>query len=479
MISISSNVIFIGYGAVAKCVWNYFSSYFTICPKRVYLIDRSEEAFYGPGLEEVNKIVLNVDVTSFESLLDRIKCKEGDIIIDLSFSSPTYFFVHICLVRGLHYINTSIEDTDDMFQGTSIDFQQEKIRSIYQNASNVRSCILTECGQNPGLIQHYVLYALNQLYQMAHPEDPNRKTEFNRSVLTSMIDHYQIGSILMSERDQMKTSRPMKKNVLYNTWSVSGFVSEALDRTELVWGNKNSYIHPHIPKKEMDQSYIELYRPFQNHEKQVLFLKKPGFHSYLPSIAPILLNGEISFEMFYGQLIHHGEIFELANYFGEKSPFMSYVYQSSPYMNSSLQHILKKFDSQSIHTYIQSTPHSFSVLDNIYVPKEHRVFGFDSIGSTLLCGRDSIKRIFWCGSILSDSDPIHPSFTPTIVQVAAGVLSGLSYLLEPYRRPGLYEPSDLNTLYILEKAKPLLGRFFFKEVHEPFSEPFRYRHHEF
>jgi homospermidine synthase len=474
MISISSNVIFIGYGAVAKCVWNYFSSYFTIYPKQVYLIDQFEEAFYGPGIEEVNKIVLHVDANSFESLLNRIKSKEGDIIIDLSFSSSTYFFVKVCLDRGLHYLNTSIEDDNDLFIGTSIDFQQEKIRSIYQRASNVRSCILTECGQNPGLIQHYVLYALHQLYKMAHPNDPHRDTEFRRTKLSSMIDHYQIGSILMSERDQMKTSRPMKKNVLYNTWSVSGFVNEALDRTELVRGNQNPYIQPRIPKKEIDLSYTQLYEPYQNHGKHVFFLKQSGLTSYLPSIAPMLSNGEISFDMYYGQLIHHGEVFELANYFGSNAPFMSYVYQSSPYMNSSLQSMLKKHDPQTIHTMIQSNPFSFSVLDNIYVPREQRVKGFDSIGATLLCGKDSIDRIFWCGSILSDEDPIHPAFTPTIVQVAAGVLSGLSYILEPDRKPGLYEPTDLNTMYILKKAKPLLGRFFFQEVMEPFSKPFRY-----
>jgi homospermidine synthase len=242
----------------------------------------------------------------------------------------------------------------------------------------------------------------------------------------------------------------------------------------LVRGNQNPYIQPRIPKKEIDLSYTQLYEPYQNHGKHVFFLKQSGLTSYLPSIAPMLSNGEISFDMYYGQLIHHGEVFELANYFGSNAPFMSYVYQSSPYMNSSLQSMLKKHDPQTIHTMIQSNPFSFSVLDNIYVPREQRVKGFDSIGATLLCGKDSIDRIFWCGSILSDEDPIHPAFTPTIVQVAAGVLSGLSYILEPDRKPGLYEPTDLNTMYILKKAKPLLGRFFFQEVMEPFSKPFRY-----
>ena len=50
--------------------------------------------------------------------------------------------------------------------GTSIDFQQKKIINIFKDFSNnnkINSNILLEFGQNPGLIQHYVLYSLNLL----------------------------------------------------------------------------------------------------------------------------------------------------------------------------------------------------------------------------------------------------------------------------------------------------------------------------
>jgi homospermidine synthase len=66
-------------------------------------------------------------------------------------------------------------------------------------------------------------------------------------------------------------------------------------------------------------------------------------------------------------------------------------------------------------------------------------------------------------------------FTPTVVQVAAGVLSGLSYILETGRTPGLYQPTDLNTLYMLKKAMPLLGTFFFDEIKTPFKVPYTYK----
>jgi homospermidine synthase len=473
----SCKVLFLGYGAVAKCTWNYFDEYFNISPNQVYLVDKTESAFYGPKLEHTHKIVKNVDATNFNELVEMVNLVEGDIIIDLTFSTCSYFFISMCLLKGFHYINTSIEDKDDLFNGSSIDYQQQRVKSIYEKNkkfSPIRSCILTECGQNPGLIQHYVLYALNRLYALHNPSDPNRDIEFRREVLTSMIHEYQIGSILMSERDEIRTNRVMNPDCIYNTWSVGGFISEAFDPTELVRGTKNSYIQPNL-SEHINHELTTMYHPYQNNGKEVLFMKQSGLHSTLPSMAPILVNNIVTYETFRGQLIHHGEIFELANYFGEMAPFMSYVYQSSPYINQSIKCIQEKnnYTRDEMISYI-SDPTHFSVMDNINMSEENHTKGYDSIGATFLCGTDKITRMFWCGSIVSDSDVKNPLFTPTIVQVAAGVLSGLSYILEKDRIPGLYEPIDLDTTYMLTKAKPLLGKFFFDEIKVPFNTDYTY-----
>ena len=82
------------------------------------------------------------------------------------------------------------------------------------------------------------------------------------------------------------------------------------------------------------------------------------------------------------------------------------------------------------------------------------------------CGDKNIDHIYWCGSILdTDNINVMNGFTPTIVQVAAGVLSGLSYIMESKNSNlGLIYSSKLDTNYILQKAVPLLGRFFFQEI---------------
>ena len=126
----------------------------------------------------------------------------------------------------------------------------------------------------------------------------------------------------------------------------------------------------------------------------------------------------------------------------------------------------KTSDDKDIKMWVLSECNSFHVLDNINKKKNDKIIGHDSIGCTIYCGKQKVDRIFWCGSILSDTDKnVDANFTPTIIQVAAGLLSGLSYIMEDKNKNrGLLEPCDLDTTYILQKSIPLLGKFFFTEI---------------
>ena len=163
----NKKILFLGYGGVAKCTWNYFEHYFRCDPNKVYIVDKCATAIYGPNLNKIKKkniIIENINSNNFDDLIKKIGLKEGDVIIDLTFCSNTYYFIHICFLEGLNYINTSIEDNNDVLIGTSIDLQQKIIKNIYDDCkkkTHIRSNILTEFGQNPGMFQHYVLYSLN------------------------------------------------------------------------------------------------------------------------------------------------------------------------------------------------------------------------------------------------------------------------------------------------------------------------------
>ena len=491
----NKKIVFLGYGGVAKCTLNYFCYYFNFKLENVYIIDKCSSAFYGPFLKKIpkeNEICCELSSINFDELLiDKIGLKKHDVLIDLTFSSCTYYFVKKCLEHGFHYINTSIEDSNDSFLGTSIDHQEKMINKIFEDfkkgkhdgsKNQVVSNVLIESGQNPGLIQHYILYALNHLNKEKHQVE---KDDYRKEAYIKAIKEHKIGTILMSEIDNMfkkkdaqtkkattKKNRFVKnhQNKIYNTWSVSGLLNESLDKAEIVMGGAfNTFIKPIIPKTEIDENKSAL---LSKSDYNVRFLNECGMNVFLNSICPVLdKKGHIKYQNYEGNLIHHGEIFELGNLFGKYSPFMSYVYKINKYADESIRTYFKNnpFDtSTDLIVWIQNNCDSFHVYDNIGKSSQEKLVGHDTMGCTFYCGdkNSGIEKIYWCGSILETKDEnIMPEFTPTIVQVAAGVLSGLSYILEPENaNKGVIKPADTFTPYILEKAMPLLGKVFFVEI---------------
>jgi homospermidine synthase len=282
-----------------------------------------------------------------------------------------------------------------------------------------------------------------------------------------VIDEYKVGTILMSEVDCMKrvSDTKLDDTKIYNTWSVTGFVAEASDKTELVCGKNNSFIQPIIPSNSLSKITMEVYPSLDDYK--VLFLNEIGLYTSLNSICPLLNNDKIEFTNYRGRLIHHGEIFEMARYFGKNAPFMSYVYQNSQYIDESIKKFSDNIDDLWLYVNQENTT---TVFDNI----KDKLVGSDSVGCTIFCGDKKVERIFWCGSILSHTDKcVKPEFTPTIVQVCAGVLAGLSYILEDKNKNmGWVESTDLDTMYMLEKSIPLLGKFMFLEIPiDKFSGP--------
>lgn len=452
-----NKVLFLGYGAVAKCVLSYISDFFEVDMTNIYVVDRCRDAIYGPNIANVNVFVEHINSCNFNNFINKIRLNDGDIIIDLTYASDTYYFTTICLQRGIHYMNTSIEDSNDRFLGKSIAVQHDtliQICSSFTENNQVRSNVLIEFGQNPGLIQHYVLFALNELNKR---QKNTIIDDYSKDAYIDTIKQYKIGSILMSEIDKMETSDPRTHECLHNTWSVSGLLSECLDNVELVVGNKNDFIKPkfHNTNNMLTTLCIDA------REYDVIILNSNGVETVLDTICPDETN---SFVNFKGNLIHHGEIFDLGRLFGVYSPFMSYVYKMNKHADEFIkQHKIMCFDETQIQ--ITNDYSSFKVGDNINISQSNRWHGTDSIGCTIYCGEHNIEYIYWCGSVLSSTDTTDEFFTPTIIQVAAGVLSGLSYILEPENRnKGLLFPSDLDTKYILDKCTHLLGNFMFTEI---------------
>lgn len=480
----SIKILFLGYGGVAKCVLNYFKYYFEYDISKIYIIDKYEKTLYGPVQDQIPKS--NIHFVKIQSenfdyyIIEKLKFKKGDLIIDLTFSSNTYFFIEKCLELDINYLNTSIEDGNDDMEGSSIAYQQITVDRMYTEIKSRKkiSCnVLLEFGQNPGLIQHYIIYSLNQLNKMKYPNSPDI---WDITKLKHVINDYKIGTILSSEIDHIHKTNDVfdnKTDKIFNTWSVSGLLGEGLDAGEISYSKKNKFIKPKIPNFIAD---IEKNLIFDNCTRDnkipynLLFLTEAGINCTLSSICPGLdSNGNIIYINYDGRLIHHGETFELSNKLGDVAPLMSYCYKINKYAS----HSIKKYMEKSIHSNpanlsmkINAMNKDFFVYDNYNAKPGDMMIGWDSVGCTIFCGKNKVESIYWCGSLLSSNDlNLLEMFTPTIIQVAAGVLSGISYVMDPkHKNKGLLFPSDLETPYVLSKAIPLLGKFFFTQI--PTSE---------
>lgn len=240
------------------------------------------------------------------------------------------------------------------------------------------------------------------------------------------IRKFKVGSMLFSEWDdqtleeamattnECEEQKGLPAHVFTNTWSVSGFLGEAFDKAEVVRGY-GEFVQPRINDALLNNQLMEGYRPHQSPDYQVLFLDEPGLHVTLPTISPVWMGDEVVHKVYRGKLIHHGEIFELARYFGRDAPFMTYVYKSNPYIDQSIISY-RRTHSNCTDEEIMShanQPNTFRVLNHGH----GIVTGQDSIGATIFCGTDEkIERIFWCGSLFRDKDDHHPYFTPTTIQ---------------------------------------------------------------
>ena len=86
----SRKIVFLGYGGVAKCVWNYFDYYFEYDVNKVYIIEKCAQALYGPKIDKIvtsHIIIDSVSSTNFDKLIvEHFDISHHDIIIDLTFN---------------------------------------------------------------------------------------------------------------------------------------------------------------------------------------------------------------------------------------------------------------------------------------------------------------------------------------------------------------------------------------------------------
>ena len=464
----TQKIILFGCGALGSCCLYYLPDFFDVDASQVFIIDKDPNVVNFPTTKQAikngcNFINYKIKRNNLNDLFDNVlKVKKYDIIIDVTTCTPTYIILKECRLRNLLYINTSIEDDheDDHLNNlqcpidSSIFLQHYNLQIIADktniNNNNITSII--EFGMNPGLISIFAKQGILDIAKNVINSTNNvpRKflNYFKYKDYHNLAKFLKLRTIHCSEIDTQVPKNPITHNFV-NTWSCVGLITEGLEPAEIEVGTHEDIIP--FSKDNVSQPI-----------PQLLITNKPGKDIKFQSLVPLKINNNVvEFTKIHGCAVHHGEGISLNRCIGkfDYAPTMHYVYQLSPVTDN----LLNKLSTSTLSS-IAKNPKKWKVL-NMH---DDDLEGYDNVGALLILEENPItkeKRPYyhWTGSILNTDYTKNilkdQFFGPTIIQVMAGVLSGMSWMLLN-KHSGLSFGDNIDNKFILNLTKKYLGKFF-------------------
>lgn len=431
-------ILFIGYGAVAKCVchvWQMISKY--NITKAIIIEPTKKKCEDFPMWLNYRHIETKLTSQDYEFKLNKLLSRYStfDLVIDLSVYVNGICILDWCQKNKIPYINTALETWEEeiMWPNTNdacsplkycrenkesintisnkiLQYSQNIIKNKYKGASTTA---LIDMGQNPGCVSLYVKCALDFLAD---------KYDIKFSSYGELANKLGLETIHIAERDSQICNFFANNDIFYNTWSSIGYVEEAIDPVQIGYGSHEGK----IPTAILIGSQVIL--PIR------------GMNMKAKSYEP--MGGEL-----VGRLIPHSENNTITNFLTYKDyrPSTYYVYDSSKISQDSLEKLKER---------------NYNMQPNFHVLNSNEIIsGFDSVG-VLLLFKD--KKSFWFGSIVTNDyvKKISTNINATTIQVAAGVIGGIHWILGN-KNMGVCFPEAINNHQeFITFVKPLLGHIY-------------------
>jgi homospermidine synthase len=443
MLKFDRRVLFVGFGAVARCTMPILLKHVQVPLQQITIMDfEPNEAALRPWLEQGMTFVKDrIRPDNLGALLAKY-VSSGDLLIDLAWNIDCCEIVQWCHEHGVLYINTSVELWDPY---SSAEDRHPTERTLYWRHMNLRRLVsrwqepgptaVLEHGANPGLISHFTKQALLDIARQALAEkkfagEQAEKIAQHAGALAfnHLARELGVKVIHCSERDTQITDQPKQVDEFVNTWSVEGFREEGTTTAEMGWGTHEkelpafAFEHPEGPKSQ-------------------ICLARMGMNTFVASWVP---NYNI-----VGMIVRHGEAFSITekltvweNGRAIYRPTVHYAYCPCDCAIASL-HELRGYNYQ--------------LQPRIRIMTDEITSGADILGA-LVMGHPF--QSWWCGSDLSieESRRLVPHQNATTMQVAISVVAACMWMLDHPNR-GLCLPDDLPHEYVLGITKPYLGKF--------------------
>lgn len=342
-----------------------------------------------------------------DTLCDNIK--DGDFVINLTVDVCCADIINWCQTNNVLYIDTAIyqwlDESSDYTNITNYSMREH----VLTMAQPTNKTAIIAHGANPGLVNHFVKYALTQI-----AEDLQIIEQLDWPELAKRVG---LKTIQISEIDTQHSNHAHRPGDFINTWSVQGFINEGSQPAELTFGTYDNYNNINV---RSDRS---------------AYLNKPGVKTTVLGWNP--LGGQ-----YMGWMITHMESISIGQALStdDYTPSVYYVYRPT------------SATIASIHDFIANDLNV--VGDKILLNENNCTSGSDSLG-VLLMGDFGV---YWCGNILScqQTYSVTKYANATTLQVTAPLIGAVKWaLLNP--EVGIVEPDQLDHNFIISESSKLIG----------------------
>ncbi|MDD5616590.1 MAG: saccharopine dehydrogenase NADP-binding domain-containing protein [Candidatus Methanoperedens sp.] len=438
----NNKILIIGYGSVSQCTLPILIDTIDVPLKNITLIDFEDKSkalkkYTAQGLKYVREKITPEN-------LDHVLSKyldNGSLLIDLAWNIGANDIIKWCHDHEVLYVNTSVElwdPTEGIFTKSpfekSLYWRQMQLRELSRDWKNAPTAVIDH-GANPGLISHFVKQALLDiaariiLDKKASVQDEEEIAQLAKDRdFARLAKKLGIKVIHCSERDTQIANRPKEVNEFVGTWSIEGLREEGTAPAEIGWGTHESKLPPlaNIPPCG---------------PKNQIFLPQMGINTWVRSWIP--------HEEIIGMMIRHGEAFGLSDRLtvwedGKAiyRPTVNYAYMPCHDTLSSLWELRGR---------------NYELQPRIRIMTNEIISGEDTLGALLM---GHTYNSWWTGSSLSieEARSLAPGQNATTLQVAAGIIAAVLWMIENPRE-GIKLPDDLPHDFVLDIAKPYLGKF--------------------
>jgi homospermidine synthase len=438
----SSKILIIGYGSVSQCTLPLLLDKLDVPLKNITIIDfedksKSLKKYTDQGLRCVHKKITRENLNQ---VLSQYLENEG-LLIDLSWNIATNDIIKWCHDHKVLYVNTSVEVWDpaegfltQSLLEKSLYIRQMRLFELSRDWKDAPTAVIDH-GANPGLISHFVKQALLDIAartcadKKVSPEDEQEIAHLakNRD-FAHLAKKLGIKVIHCSERDTQIATRPKEVNEFVGTWSIEGLREEGMAPVEIGWGTHES--------KLPSLANIPPCGP-----KNMILLPQMGINTWVRSWIPD--------EEIIGMVIRHGEAYGLSQ--------MLTVWEDSNAVYRPTVHYAYMPCHDTLSSLCELRGRNYELQPRLRIMSDEIISGEDIVGA-LLMGHS--YNSWWTGSSLSieEARSLAPGQNATTLQVAAGIVAAVLWMLENPRE-GIKAPEDLPHDFVLDIAKPYLGKF--------------------